>query len=81
MYLKNKYIIISKGYLEKKIIYIPYEKIQFLELKQNIIAKKLKIQKGNIYLLASSTNRIQKIPYFEENKTNFIKQVLLKKHK
>ncbi len=79
--IENKYLIISKGYLEKKIIYIPYEKIQFLELKQNIIAKKLKIQKGNIYLLASSTNRIQKIPYFEENKTNFIKQVLLKKHK
>jgi len=64
------------GIFSRKHCYMKYEKIQHVALKQNPVSKKYKIQRGTVSLLASMTNRVQEIPYFEEEKIEFLKRKL-----
>lgn len=67
------------GFLRKRYCFVSYKKIQYIELKQNIFAKCMKIQKGEIYLLASAKNRVQNLPYFSEEDGEIIKEKILKR--
>lgn len=61
------FLMLARGYGAKSRIYIRYDKIQYLKLKQNFLARACHIQSGEAYVLAASTNRIQPIPYFPED--------------
>ena len=57
---------ISQGHFSRYLLFVKYEKIQFLTMKQCIVAKKYDIEKGEIHLLASAANRIHNLPYMKE---------------
>ena len=65
------------GAFGKRSLLVRYEKIQYLTARQNVIAKKFGLQRGEIHLLASMKNQIHNIPYFKEEKIEKIKSDLL----
>lgn len=76
-YAGEKSLKIVDGNFGRRILLVKYPKIQYLETKQNFLAKHFQMQKGEIYLLASSKNRVQTIPYFPEWEVEQIKEALL----
>ena len=70
-------MVLVKGYFSKTYCFVPYKKIQYVELKQNLPAKFVKLQKGEIHLLASARNRIQNLPYFPEKDGEVIKKRII----
>jgi len=66
------------GNFGKRILIVKYPKIQYLEMKQNFLAKCFRMQKGEIYLLASTKNRIHSISYFPEEEVEIIKKRILR---
>ena len=56
-----------------------YSKIQYVESKQNFLAKYFHIQKAQIHLLASTRNKDQSIPYFKEEMVERLKEEILKR--
>ena len=54
-----------------------YRHIQYIQLKQSPPAKWGHISKGTLYLLASSGNQAQNIPFFSEKKISFLRERLL----
>ena len=72
----DKFLQIMQGHFSRYLLFVKYEKIQFLSLKQCIVAKRFGIEKGQIHLLASSKNQIHNLPYMkEENVERLIKKV------
>lgn len=64
--IEDELLQISQGHFSRYLLFVKYEKIQFLTMKQCIVAKKFGIEKGEIHLLASATNRIHNLPYMKE---------------
>lgn len=77
--LGESYIMSVNGFLRKRYCFVSYKKIQYIELKQNIFAKCMKIQKGETHILASAKNRVQNLPYFSEEDGEIIKEKILKR--
>lgn len=76
-YAGEKSLKLVDGNFSKRILIVKYPKIQYLETKQSFLAKHFHMQKGAIYLLASTKNRIHNIPYFPEEKVEIIKERIL----
>jgi len=57
------HMAIVNGYFGRTLCYISYKDIQYVEFSQNIFARVVKLQKGEVHLLASTANRKQEIPY------------------
>ena len=75
----DKEVLLSvTGAFSRQYIYMKYDNIQYLMLKQNFLAKRFGIQKGVVMLLASLANQTQEIPYFFEHEVENIKAKLLK---
>ena len=75
----DKEVMLSvTGAFSRQYVYMKYDNIQYLMLKQNFPAKRFGIQKGVVMLLASLVNQTQEIPYFFENEVDNIKGKLLK---
>ena len=73
----EKYLKIVNGYFAKRILFVKYDKIQYITGNQCIIAKHFKIQKGHISLLASMKNRVHILPYFKEEDMELLKKYFL----
>lgn len=73
----EKHLILVNGYFGRRMTCIAYKKIQYIRIEQNILAKLAKIQKGSIFLLASSANKAQGIPYFPEDQAEKLKANIL----
>lgn len=73
----EEFLLISQGYMGRRFLAIRFGKIQYLQLKQNFLAKRWRIQKGTVHLLASSLDRDQKIPYFRETVSEQLKTYIL----
>ena len=71
--VRQEHLLLVNGYFGRSVVCIKYSKIQYIKIEQNFIAKRLGIQKGNIYLLASALNRVHAIPYFTEKDTEELK--------
>lgn len=71
--VKEDYLTIARGCLQKTYTCIKYEKIQSIHLKQNILTRKLGISKGNVSLLANSANLTHRLPYFYSKETEYLK--------
>lgn len=76
-YVGEKTLKLADGNFGKTILLVKYNKIQYVETKQNFLAKKFGMQKGEIYLLASTRNRMHNIPYFQERQLEKIRESLL----
>ena len=70
-------LLLVQGYFRKTYCFLSYRKIQYVELKQNFPAKLVRLQKGEIHLLASARNRIQNLPYFPEEDGEIIKERII----
>ena len=70
-------VILANGYFRRCLSYVSYEKIQHVQLEQNFIAKRMGIQKGSLYLLASADSRVQGIPYFPKKEVDIIKSNMI----
>lgn len=57
---------IVSGGLQREILDIDLDRVQYLEFKQNVLSGMYKMQKANIHLLASTMNQTQSIPYMSE---------------
>lgn len=73
----DRFLKISRGYFGRNFITVRYEKIQSLELSQNIAARALGIQKGQIYLLASASDTSKDIPYFPQELVGCLREAML----
>lgn len=71
------HMAIVNGYFGRTICYISYKDIQYVEFSQNIFARVVKLQKGEVHLLASTANRKQEIPYISMENGETIKKRLL----
>ncbi len=73
----SQFLKIVDGGFAKRMLFVKYDKIQYVTGKQCVIAKHFKIQKGTISLLASLKNRIHELPYFKENDMEQLKKFLV----
>ena len=71
------FLKIVDGGFGKRTLFVKYDKIQYVTGKQCVIAKRFKMQKGTISLLASMKNRIHELPYFKENDMEQLKKQLI----
>jgi len=73
----ERFLKIVDGGFAKKMLFVKYDKIQYVTGRQCVIAKHFGIQKGTISLLASMKNRIHELPYFKENDMEQLKNKLI----
>lgn len=73
----SKYMITIYGRFGKTYKWIAYDKVQYVQLKQNIWMKKLGIIKGNVFVLASLKNRVQNLPFFSTKNVELLKERML----
>ncbi len=67
-FVGDEILKVAQGHFSRYLLFVKYDKIQFLTIKQCIVAKKYGIAKGQIHLLASAKNRIHNLPYMKEEK-------------
>lgn len=77
MELHPDFLLTASGYCHRSILMVSYRKIQFIELRQNPLAKAAGIQKGSIHLLASALNQTHGLPYCPETDSGRIRERLL----
>lgn len=75
--LQKDYIVLCNGYFGRHLMMTAYRHIQYIQLEQSPPAKWGHISKGTLYLLASSGNQAQNIPFFSEKKISFLRERLL----
>ena len=75
----EKSLKLVDGNFGRSILVVKYPKIQYMETKQSFIAKYFGVQKGSIYLLASTKNRIHTIPYFPEKEVEIIRERIVRR--
>lgn len=73
----ERFLKIVDGGFGKRMLFVKYDKIQYVTGSQCILAKHFKIQKGTIALLASLKNRMHELPYFKENDMEQLKNKLI----
>ena len=73
----NQFLKIVEGAFGRKMMFVRYDKIQYITGKQNVLANCFHVQKGNLFLLASLTNRVHELPYFKEEQMETLKQHLI----
>ena len=75
--LGEKMISVADGAFSKKRLFVGYGKIQYIESSRGPIAKRCKIAKGSLHLLASAANQTWRIPYTKEENIEYIKNKLI----
>lgn len=76
MAVHEKYLKVVDGSLGRCILFVKYDKIQYITAKQNVIAKHFGVQKGELHLLAAMKNQIHSLPYFKEAELERLKTYL-----
>ncbi len=75
--LHDNLLNVVDGAFARRILCVKYKKIQYMTAKQNFIAKKFKLQKGEIHLLAAMKNQVNVLPYFNEEVLEEIKKRII----
>ena len=65
--LDEKYCAISRGTFGKQIVFIPYDRIQYIHMDQSPFMQLFGLQSGNIKILASVFSQTQNIGTFERS--------------
>lgn len=63
--IEHQFLKVVSGRIARKSVLIKLDKIQFVTLKQNFLAKRFGIQKGTIHLLAALKYQLHTLPYFK----------------
>ena len=63
--IESDYIVVSDGDIDRKILYVPYEKIQCIHVLKGPLLRLFKLEKGRIDILASTASRNIVIPEFD----------------
>lgn len=71
-YADSNFTLCSGGSLTKTITIIPYSHIQHLCLKENFLSRHFGLFRGEIYILASTANRIITFPYITESEKHLL---------
>lgn len=79
MKMDENFLKLTRGYFGKNYLAVKYENIQYVEIKQNPLARICGIGKGYLHLLASSANAEQRIPYFRKNLDDKMKSRMIKR--
>ena len=66
IHLSKDKLTISYGIFAKKISIIKYGKVQYINIRENLISSRLNLCKGEIYILASLGNDMRTIGYYDE---------------
>ena len=72
----SDFLQIVRGCYGKQLLFVKYDKIQYVEIKQSFLAKRFHMQKALIHLLASAGNKDHAIPYYKEEKAEILKEKL-----
>ena len=72
----EKVLLSVTGSFARQLVFVKYDKIQHVQLKQNFIARRFGIQKGVGFLLASMQNQAQEIPYFPCERAESLKKCI-----
>lgn len=70
----KKSLAVSSGVFGRETTYMHYPQIQYFSVNQNIVAKKLRVVKGNAYLLASASDSRHDLPYMPEEVVEELKE-------
>lgn len=70
----KKSLAVSSGIFGRETTYMHYPQIQYFSFNQNIVAKKLRVVKGNAYLLASASDSRHDLPYMPEEVVEELKE-------
>ncbi len=73
----DKFFQIVSGSFFKQTIFMKYDKIQYVQTTQNILAKCYGIEKGDIHILASMKNQTHMIPYCREAMMDELRKKIL----
>ena len=71
------FLILVDGHFGRTFTILTYDKIQYAEISQNFLAKKCRIAKGDLYILAAAGENMQSIPYFPQEKAEELKRRIL----
>lgn len=74
----DQFLKVVSGSFGRQSLFVKYDKIQYITIKQNFIAKRYQVQKGDIHLLASLKNQIHSLPYFKMDEMEQLKKQILK---
>ncbi len=64
--VQEEFLKIVTGIFFKQSLFVKYDKIQYMETRQNILAKCCGVERGSINILASAKNQTQIVPYCRE---------------
>lgn len=75
--MEDKFVKSAVGYLGRSAVVVSCDKIQYVEISQNFIARACGIQKGVMHLLAPTLDNTKVLPYFREGLEERIKVKML----
>ena len=75
-HFEGNYLMLVSGCMGKESVFVKYDKIQHVTIKQSFLAKKCNVVKGYVFLLASSVNQTHKMPYFRQEKLETLREKL-----
>lgn len=76
-YLGNTMALFSNGSLTKTIMFLPFQNIQHLCLKQDPLSRLFHLQRGSVYILASMLSREISFPYLEAEEVERLKKNMM----
>lgn len=77
VYVGNDILIVSSGAFSKRVVWIPYQRIQTLQYSQGPVARHFGYARGIIHILANVANSIHGISCFDITVFNQIQQHML----
>ena len=76
-YMGHDNMSVSWGIFVKKISIIKYEKVQYINIRENPLSTKLNLCKGELYILASLGNSIRPLGYYNRSLFEKLKEKIL----
>ncbi|OUP86152.1 hypothetical protein B5F07_02325 [Lachnoclostridium sp. An169] len=75
------FLKISHGYFGRSYICMRYRNIQYVEIKENVLARLTGIRHGKVHLLASAGNSEHEIPYYKGREEERIREYMLRRQR
>lgn len=73
----DEFLKISRGFFGRNFICMKYHNIQYMEVRQNILARAAGIRCAKVHLLASALHSEHSVPYFRGRKEEKIRKYML----
>lgn len=77
-YMGDDNMSISWGVFSKRVSIIKYEKVQYINIRENPLCTKLNLCRGELYILASLGNSIRTLGYYNSSLFEKLKEKIIK---